>query len=110
MVADLEERPLYSTCAGDPTAEEAIDAFVVGLAERIDALQDAESGGPLEALTAPVAALKDDAGANGFDSLARRSAALEASCREGDAPGARKHLIDLTAIAKRIRLGHRGAF
>jgi hypothetical protein len=110
MVADLEERPLYSSLTGDPTAEEAIDAFVLGLAERIDALQDAESGGPLESLIAPVAALQADAGANGFDYLAQRAEALEASCREGDAPGARKHLIDLTAIAKRIRLGHRGAF
>ncbi len=110
MVADLEERPLYSTRAEDPKAEEAIDAFVVGLAERIDALQDAECAGRLDRMAAPAAALKADADANGFDSLARRAAAVEASCREGDVPGARKHLIDLTAIAKRVRMGHRGAF
>jgi hypothetical protein len=104
-----KERPIYSTRADDPTAEASIQAFVVTLAERIDALQDAQRCGELGRLAVQARALVLDADARGFESLARTAEMLVTRCREEDAEGALKELVELTGIARRIRLGHPGA-
>ena len=68
-------RPLYSERADDPALSEALDAFALALADRIDQLQEVER------------------------------AAARADSRESYAA-----LVELTDLARRVRLGHRGAF
>ena len=109
MSASPKECPIRSSLADDPTAEESIERFVISLAERIDALQDAESRGELGRLAVQTRALVIDAEDRGFDALARGAEMLVERCREDDGDGAHKQLVELTAIAHRIRLGHSGA-
>jgi hypothetical protein len=109
MSASPKECPIHPSLADDPTAEESIERFVISLAERIDALQDAESRGELRRLAVQTRALVIDAEDRGFDVLARGAEMLVARCREKNGEGARKQLVELTAIAHRIRLGHSGA-
>ena len=109
MSVSPKECPIHSTLADDPTAEESIEGFVISLAECIDALQDAESRGELGRLAVQARALVIDAEDRGFDVLARGAEMLVARCREEDGDGAHKQLVELTAIAHRVRLGHAGA-
>jgi hypothetical protein len=102
-------RPIYSSRADDPGLTEAIDAFVVALAERIDHLQDAEVRGDFEQLGALAGRLGGDAEKMGFSYLASCSGQIEAASLDEDAEAARKSVIEATEIAQRIRLGHRGA-
>jgi hypothetical protein len=101
--------PIFSSRADDPALGEAIDAFVIGLAERIDHLQDAETEADLARLAAFTLVLAADAETLGYEALARVAQALEAAAREEKADEAHANLVKLTEIAYRIRLGHRGA-
>jgi hypothetical protein len=103
------DQPILSSLADDPAEGEAIDAFVVGLAERVDALQDCEARGALAPLSESVVALAEDADKVGFDLLARVARCIGDACGANAADAARKGLVELTEIARRIRLGHRGA-
>jgi hypothetical protein len=110
MSTTLDDRPLFSTLAEDPAAESVIDDFVLRLADRIDGLQDAEAAGAIDDLAKQLASLRTEAEASGFDFLARCTEAVEAACRQSDPSAVRKELIELTGIARRVRLGHKGAF
>jgi hypothetical protein len=101
--------PIFSTRADDPDLGEAIERFVVGLAERIDALQDAEGRGDLKLVASLVEPLGSEAEANGFGPFAVCAARLESACAAGRDDAAHRALVELTEIALRIRLGHRGA-
>jgi HPt (histidine-containing phosphotransfer) domain-containing protein len=109
MAAADGPAPIYSTRAEEPEFVEAIDAFVVGLAERIDALQDAQCITDLSRLAELAASLARDAAALGYPPLGSGAIALENACRDGKAEDAHQALIDVTEIARRIRLGFRGA-
>jgi hypothetical protein len=102
-------KPIYSTRIDDPEASEALDRFVIGLAERIDVLQDAEASGDFRQLAALAGQLSCDAEATGFGSLTSAAQALESACFEGDPKLARESTLDITEIARRIRLGHKGS-
>ena len=104
-----KDRPIYSTRADDPEVGENIDAFVIDLAERVDALQDAEGRGDLKLLAALAGALIESSEDNGFDSLSACASVVEVAADEENAEAARAALLDLTEVARRIRLGHRGA-
>lgn len=95
--------------AQDPEAGGSIDAFVVAVAERIDLLQEAESKGDLREVARLARALVAEADATGFGALSSSAALVEACCLEDDAEAVHKNLVDLTGIAQRVRLGHRGA-
>jgi hypothetical protein len=110
MAIELDDRPLFSTLAEDPEAEAVIDDFVLRLAERIDALQDVEAAGALDDLAVQLTSLRTEAEASGFDFLARCAEAVEAACRQSDSSAVRKELVELTGVARRVRLGHKGAF
>ncbi len=103
------EWPLYSTRGQDPAAEESIQAFVVSLAERIDGLQDADSRGEHALLAELAQTLTEDADRQGFGVLARCAEVVVMDLRDSDAAGAHKHLVELTRIARRVRLGHAGS-
>ncbi len=109
MSAAGKASPIYSSRVKDPAAEESIDAFVVSLAERIDELQDADSRCDLELLGELAQTLAKDADGQGFGALARGSDFVAERSRDADAPEAHKHLVELTRIARCVRLGHAGS-
>jgi hypothetical protein len=102
-------RPIYSALCEDPAQQEAIDAFVVTLAGRVDDLQDCEARCELPRLAELAEALRLDGARVGYDVLSQCAGAVSASAREGKPDDARKALIELTEVAQRVRLGHRGA-
>jgi HPt (histidine-containing phosphotransfer) domain-containing protein len=102
-------KPIYSSRSEDPSVGEAVDRFVIGLAERIDQLQDAEVTGELRELISLAGDLRVAADAAGYAALAGVAEALEIACTHDDPKAVRAELIGLTKIAQRIRLGHKGA-
>ena len=101
--------PIFSSRADDRSLNEAIDAFVVGLAERIDHLQDAEREAGFVQLAAFARDLATDAEALGYEPLGHVARMLEAAAEKEKSDEAHANLVKLTAIAYRIRMGHRGA-
>jgi hypothetical protein len=93
----------------DPACAEVIDDFVIGVSERVDHLQDADSKGDLRELGGLAAQLALDARTAGFDSLADLAAAVDRACAQGAAKPAHDGVVAVTEVARRIRLGHRGA-
>lgn len=108
MEAD-RPRPIYSALAEDPAFQDAIDAFVVELAGRVDDLQDCEARGDFARLGELSGALGLDSERVGYESLARCAASVRAAAAERKPEDARKALVELTEVAQRVRLGHRGA-
>ena len=102
-------RPIFSSRADDPGLSEAIDAFAIGLAERIDRLQDADGETDLSGLAALAGDLAAEAEPLGYEPLARVARVVEAAARDEKAEEAHENLVKLTEIAYRIRMGHRGA-
>lgn len=102
-------RPIYSSLHEDPACAEIIDDFVVGVSERVDHLQDADSKGDLRELGSLATQLAVDARTAGFDTLAAQAAAVERACAEGAAKPGHDGVVAITEMARRIRLGHRGA-
>ena len=101
--------PIYSKHEDDPALGERIDAFVIGLGEWIDSLQDAHAEGAF-ARAAELARLHaSEATAVGYPILQESAEALSASCDEQDEQAARKTIRDITELIQRIRLGHRTA-
>jgi hypothetical protein len=103
------ERPIFSSRMDDPELADAIDAFVVGLAERVDHLQDAEAHRNLEQLSLLATRLAADAEKLGFAYLATSAGAVEAACSAEDASAAHKSVVEVTHVSQRVRLGHRGS-
>jgi hypothetical protein len=102
-------KPILSSRSEEPEAASQIESFIVGLAERVDDLQDAEFKGDLEELSSMARTLGTTALDLGFDLLAASASDLERCCLSDSVEQVRETLIDLTEIAKRIRMGHRGA-
>jgi hypothetical protein len=101
--------PIYSTRADDPALGAAIQAFVVGLAERIDDLQDGEAQGELGGVAARARALGTDSDRLGFEVLRDAAGRLASACGGDDRDAVHEAVVDVTEIAQRIRQGHRGA-
>ena len=101
--------PIYSRLIDDPAWAEGIDEFVVGVAERVDHLQDADSKGDLAELARLASELAMDARGAGFDLLADVARSVQAACVEGSKKPAHDGVVAVTDLAYRIRLGHRGA-
>lgn len=108
-MSDVVDAPILSRLADDPSAGESIDVFVVNLAERVDALQDCELRGALDELSDGAETLAAEALEVGFDTLSEAARAIRETCERYAAADARKALEELTEMARRIRLGHRGA-
>jgi len=102
-------KPIYSTRGDDPEVGEALDLFVIGLAERIDVLQDAEASGDFTHLGALAGRLATAAENTGFGALATAAHSLESACFSGEPKLAREATFDITEIAQRVRMGHKGS-
>ena len=89
--------------------QEPIDAFVIGLGERIDALQDADRSGDLKEAGRLARTLAEEAEQLGYPAFAECAAAAAAHCEAADQEGARSELVELTALSHRVRRGHRSS-
>ncbi len=101
--------PMYSKLGDDPEVAAVLEAFVETLAPRLDELQDLEAGSDYETLDRHAAELSVDAIKTGFDLLSDCASSIADAARDRDRDLVYKHLIDLTEMSWRIRLGHRGA-
>ena len=101
--------PIYSARESDSEARDAISNFVVDLAQRVDMLQDAEGEDGFEPLRLLANTLASEAKRLGFELLASGAARVAEACIERKPDLAGDAMLELTDIAKRIRLGHRGA-
>ncbi len=102
-------RPLYSAFADDPALVPVIDRFVLGLAERIDAAQDAYSRRDFKELASLAAALVGEAAAAGFEPLASGASLIETTSLAQQIEPSYQALLELTELARCVRPGHRGA-
>lgn len=102
-------RPLFSARMDDPELAEALDAFGLGLAARIDELQDAYSRGDLDQLSAMARGLGHDAERIGHEVMATAAQRVRLAADRGKAEEAHCELVELTLLAQRVRLAHRGA-
>ena len=106
---DKTDTPIYSARDSDSEARDEISDFVIDLAERVDLLQDAEGGEDLEPLRLLADTLASDAKRLGFDLLAAGATRVAEACVELKPDVAEDAMVELTDIARRVRLGHRGA-
>lgn len=106
---DDRPRPILSSLGEDAALAPAIEAFVVGLAERVDELQDCEAQGALARLAERAGELAADALRVGYGPLAEWAEAVRRCGAEHNGQDARKALLELTEVAYRVRLGHRGS-
>jgi len=108
--------PILSAMAGEPEVRERLEAFVLGLGERVDQLQDLESQRDWKGLEGDVRRLGEESLALGFEPLreaaeaVQRASVLAQATHPSRADAAvREALLALTDVARRVRLGHRGS-
>ena len=109
MDAERPPKPLLSSRADEPDVEQRIDAFVVGLGETVDALQDAEAAGDFQLLRERAARLAAEALPLGYAPMAEAASRVAEACAQLDPDVAHKAVSDVTELAQRIRRGHRSA-
>lgn len=108
-MADDTLAPIYSSIGDEVEQQKDVDGFVIGLAEAMDRIQDAQATSDLDEVASRCLRLAKQARNHGYDTLADLAdAALRAS--EEDKPQVvHAHLRLMTQISYRVRLGHRGA-
>ena len=109
MDFEAPPKPLVSTRADDPEVEERIEAFVVGLGETVDALQDAQSGEDWELLAQRAGTLAAKARELGYPPVAAAADRVLTAASTRDPEAAHKAVIEVTELAGRVRRGHRSA-
>ncbi len=109
MERDPRARPIFSSRVDDPELSDAIDGFVVALAERVDHLQDAEARRDFGQLATLARRLAGDAEELGFTDLASCAGVIEGACASQDREAAHKSVVEITEVSQRVRLGHRGS-
>lgn len=102
------EKPIYSSRAADADFDEAIDAFVVSLGERVDDLQDAEAAADRERVRRLAGQFAADAEELGYPTVADAARQIAASC-DDVSDTLRKQIVDLTSLTQRVRRGHRSS-
>ena len=106
----FERKPaIRSTQEDVAELAEDIDRFVIALAERIDAIQDAELLASSCQIAQLARALAGDAERVGFPGMASCAKSLAAAAEDSKLEDLQLAVVDLTDIAQRIRRGHRGA-
>ena len=103
------KQPIRSTQEDVPELVQAIDRFVIGLAERIDAIQDAELAASYRDLGRLASELAFDAERLGYPSLALVARNVTSVAADGKRDAVQESVVELTDIAGRVRQGHRGA-
>jgi hypothetical protein len=106
---DASGGPIHSRFEDDPSHADAIEAFVVALAERVDALQDNEASCDWPRLRAGAGDLAQAAEQAGYPQLAESAAEVVRAASERHSELAYKALVELTDVAQRVRRAHRGS-
>lgn len=101
--------PIRSTQEDVPELVQAIDRFVIGLAERIDAIQDAELMGAHPEIVRLAGLLASDSDRLGYPGLALVSRNAITAASDGKRDALQDAVVELTELAQRVRQGHRGA-
>lgn len=109
MADPAAEKPIVSLLAEDPEGRIRVEAFVLGLSETVDTLQDLEQAADFAGVADLARRLARDADAHGFPPLVSASEAVLAAAAFLDAKQTRNTILELTEISRRVRLGHRGA-
>jgi hypothetical protein len=101
--------PIYSTHDEDLSMRDAIEGFVIGLAERIDDLQDAELQGNLKQVGELCTGLVAEASATGYPALVEAGELVLSAESSGGPKAVLKALFELTETVQRVRRGSRSA-
>lgn len=101
--------PIRSTQEDIIELAEDIDRFVVSLAERIDAIQDAELAEKLGEVASLARLLAQDADRLGYPGMAVSAKGVAHCAEDQQTDELQETVIELTELAQRIRQGHRGA-
>lgn len=101
--------PIRSTQEGVIELSEDIDRFVIGLAERIDSIQDVELAGKSAEVAELARILSTDSDRLGYPAMALSATGVALAAEDDRADVLQETVIELTEIAQRIRQGHRGA-
>jgi hypothetical protein len=102
-------KPIYSVHEEDPELQEPINDFVIGLAERIDGLQDLHSLADFSRLAELCVDLELEAVRLGYPLLGSVAGVAGDACREGKAEACEQALLEMNELTQRIRQAHRGA-
>ncbi|MDG2334288.1 MAG: hypothetical protein P8Q97_08720 [Myxococcota bacterium] len=102
-------KPLYSILDDSADLEDSIHAFVIGLAEQVDLLQDDEQSSDYESLEERAVLIADEADRMGYPEFARAVQKVAQACGDELKDVIQKGLFDVTELARCIRQGHRGA-
>lgn len=101
--------PIRSTQENVVELADDLDRFVIGLAERIDSIQDAELVGKSSEVAALARSLSQDADRLGFPAMGVSARGVALSAEDDQKDELTETIRELTEISHRIRLGHRGA-
>ncbi len=101
--------PIRSTQEDIPELAAEIDRFVIGLAERVDSIQDAELVESFSQVSLLARQLATDADRLGYPEMAHNAKAVAMSAEDGKTDSLQESMIELTDLAQRVRRGHRGA-
>lgn len=104
-----KQPPIFSSRENDLALGDAIDRFVISLAEEVDGLQDADLEDDLPALGELATQLGKRAETLGYGPLAEIASVVADACRDEKLEDAQAAMVELTDISSRIRRGHRGA-
>jgi hypothetical protein len=102
-------QPIYSTREDDSSIQEAVEKFVITLAEQVDTLQDADLEGDLDLLGDLAGKLAERAEDLGYAPMSTIARAVASACRDQKAEDAVAAMVELTSVSCRIRKGHRGS-
>jgi len=97
--------PIRSTQEDVVELAEDIDRFVIGLAERIDAIQDAELARKIGEVAELARTLSSEADRLGYPGMAASAKGVAMAAEDE----LQETIVELTDLAQRIRQGHRGA-
>jgi hypothetical protein len=101
--------PIRSTQEDVAELAEDLDRFVIGLAERIDAVQDAELVEHYDEVSQLARALANDAERLGYPGMAQSAKSVAAAAADSKLDSLQEAVVELTDLAQRVRRGHRGA-
>ena len=100
---------MFSLLEDDPDLQNAINEFVIALAERIDLLQDLHSAGDFGRLGDLCNEMADEAERLGYPIIGSVARTAVDACLESKADASEEALVEMTELAQRIREAHRGA-
>jgi hypothetical protein len=101
--------PIRSTQEDIAELAEDINRFVIGLGERIDAIQDAELSRDYRQLVSLAGLLTQDAERLGYPALAQTARTVATAAQDAKSEEVQQANVELTDLAQRVRRGHRGA-